>query len=294
MNYSCLCRRFVATAIIHNSQFIIFRKMHLSGIQQMGIGIPDVQAAFGWYRQHFGIDVPIFEEAATAALMLPYTGGQPRDRHAILALNGHGGGGMEIWQYTSRVPVGPPFKIRVGDLGLFACKIKCRDAEKAFHFLRKKGVTMLGGLEPGPDERLHFFVQDPWRNVFEITTTDEFFTGPDSGDGPGSLFGGVFGAVIGVSKISESQPFYSDILGYDVVLSDKTEKFRDIAGLDGGFDECRRVLLKHSRPREGAFSPLLGSSEIELVQVVGRKPRHIFEGRLWGDLGFIQIGRAHV
>ena len=49
----------------------------ISGIQQIGIGIPDVHAAFKWYRENLGMDIPIFEEAAEANLMLPYTGGKP-------------------------------------------------------------------------------------------------------------------------------------------------------------------------------------------------------------------------
>ena len=64
----------------------------------MGIGIPDVHEAWTWYRKNLHMDVPVFEEAATAELMLPYTGGKPHDRHAILAMNMQGGGGFEIWQ----------------------------------------------------------------------------------------------------------------------------------------------------------------------------------------------------
>jgi len=74
----------------------------ISGIQQVGVGIPNVHEAFDWYRKHFGVDIPVFEEAAEANLMLPYTGGKPHKRHAILAINLQGGGGMEIWQYTLR------------------------------------------------------------------------------------------------------------------------------------------------------------------------------------------------
>jgi catechol 2,3-dioxygenase-like lactoylglutathione lyase family enzyme len=48
-------------------------------------------------------------------------------------------------------------------------------------------------------------------------------------------------------------------------------------------------LLRNSKPRTGAFSRLFGDSEIELVQVQGRTPRKIFEGRFWGDLGFIHL-----
>ena len=101
----------------------------ISGIQQIGIGNPFVQEAWRWYREKFGMDVKIFEEAAEANLMLPYTGGQPHKRHAILAINMNGGGGFEIWQYTSRTPVAATFEIQYGDLGIFACKIKSRDVQ---------------------------------------------------------------------------------------------------------------------------------------------------------------------
>jgi hypothetical protein len=51
----------------------------------------------------------------------------------------------------------------------------------------------------------------------------------------------------------------------------------------------RRILLKHSQPRRGSFSKLLGSSKIELVSVQSRAPRKIYEDRFWGDRGFIHL-----
>ena len=70
----------------------------ISGIQQIGIGVSDVNAAWDWYRRNLGYDLKIFEEAADAEFMLPYTQGEVRSRHAILAYNIQGGGGLEIWQ----------------------------------------------------------------------------------------------------------------------------------------------------------------------------------------------------
>jgi hypothetical protein len=96
----------------------------ISGIQQVGIGVSNVHEAFAWYNSRLGMDIPIFEEAAEANLMLPYTGGMPHKRHAILAINIKGGGGFEIWQYTSRTPVPANFVPQLGDLGLFCAKIK--------------------------------------------------------------------------------------------------------------------------------------------------------------------------
>src|SRR3954465_3118236 len=112
----------------------------ISGIQQVGIGVPDVKAAFGWYNRLLGMDIPIFEEAAEANLMLPYTGGQPHKRHAILAINIKGGGGFEIWQYTSRTPQPPAFKPQMGDLGLFCAKIKTDNIVSTYNELKAKNV----------------------------------------------------------------------------------------------------------------------------------------------------------
>ena len=54
----------------------------ISGIQQVGVGVKDVYDAWRWYKKYFGFDVRVFEEAAPANYMLPYTGGEPQERHA--------------------------------------------------------------------------------------------------------------------------------------------------------------------------------------------------------------------
>ena len=89
--------------------------------------------------------------------------------------------------------------------------------------------------------------------------------------------------------MEKSMAFYRNILGYDKVLFDNTGSAPDVHGLRGGFGRYRRVLLTHSKSREGAFSKLLGSSQIELVQALDRKPEKIFKDPLWGDLGFIHL-----
>ena len=59
----------------------------ICGIQQMGIGVPNVPSIWKWYREHFGVDVRIFEEAAEAPLMTRYTGETVHARTATLALS---------------------------------------------------------------------------------------------------------------------------------------------------------------------------------------------------------------
>lgn len=255
----------------------------ISGIQQIGIGIPDVQAAWRWYRQHFGLDIPIFEDAAVARLMAAYTGGEPRSRHAVLAINLQGGGGFEIWQFTDREPRKPAFELRLGDFGLFSARIKCRDVAAAWQAFRAKGLDLVAPVAADPAGKKHFFVRDPYGNLFQVVSGLDWFKNE------GGLTGGLAGAMIGVSDINHSRSLYSNILGYDQLIYDQTGVFPDLQGLSGGRQLLRRVLLRHSQPRQGGFSRLLGPSEIELVQVLDGSPRKIYENRFWGDQGFIHL-----
>lgn len=255
----------------------------ISGIQQIGIGNPFVQEAWRWYREKFGMDVKIFEEAAEANLMLPYTGGQPHKRHAILAINMNGGGGFEIWQYTSRTPVAATFEIQYGDLGIFACKIKSRDVQATYKTLQRQGVKILGEVTNDPKGDPHFYLKDLYGNVFEIVKADDWFGKTDF------TTGGSYGAVIGVTDMERSKRFYGEILGFDKVVYDKEEIFNDTSVLPGGQIKSRRVLLAQSTSRRGPFSKLLGNGEIELIKVYDRPVKKIFENRFWGDLGFIHL-----
>ncbi len=255
----------------------------ISGIQQLGVGVPNVHEGFKWYRQNFGIDIPILDEASEANLMLPYTGQKPHQRHAILAISGKGGGGLEIWQYTSRTPQPCPFTIELGDLGILIGKIKTENIQESFAFFNKKGVTILSEITENPIKQKHFYIKDLYGNMFEIIESTEMFGESEHATG------GPIGAVLGVTDMEKSIKFYADILGYDKILIDRQGEFDDLKNLPSGGNKCRRVILTHSKPREGSFSVMLGNSYIELIKVFDRTPRKIFENRFWGDLGFIHL-----
>ena len=80
----------------------------------------------------------------------------------------------------------------------------------------------------------------------------------------------------------------SDINNVEVIY-DQTGVFNDYEFIAGGDKEFRRVLLRHSDVKDGAFSSLFGKSEIELVQVLNREQKVIYEDRIWGDPGFIHL-----
>jgi catechol 2,3-dioxygenase-like lactoylglutathione lyase family enzyme len=255
----------------------------IAGIQQVGIGVANVYEARDWYKEHLGYDVVIFDEAAEANLMLPYTNKQAQERHAVLAYNLNGGGGFEIWQYTSRTPVNPDFEIQIGDLGFYACKIKSKDVKAAFEIMKHKGLDLISDLQKTPHGRWHFFLKDPYGNVFEVEDDAEVLLNHNKATSGNS------GMIIGVSDMEKSIEFYKNILGYDTIVYDQESVFDDLSCLPGGASKMRRVLLSHSQEREGAFSPMLGSSRMELVQTKDRLAKSIYKDRLWGDLGYIHL-----
>ena len=256
----------------------------INGIQQLGVGVENVNEAWKWYRQHFSMNIRMFEEEATAELMLAHTDGKTRTRHAVLALNMQGGGGFEIWQHTGKKPEPCQFEIQLGDLGINSGILKTADIKAAFHAFKNSGLNVLTEIKNCPNGNEHFFLKDIYNNLWEVRNEKWVFRLKEK-----ALTGGIFGAVIGVKNIEESLPVYQKILQYDKIVYDKTGVFEDFAGIPGGDKKVRRVLLQHSNARTGAFSPFFGHSVIELVQVLDREPQDIFKDRIWGDPGFIHL-----
>ena len=255
----------------------------ISGIQQVGIGIPDIYEAWAWYHKNFNMDIPAFDDAGWAELMLPYTGGKPQERHAILALNMKGGGGFEIWQYKSRTPQKASFEIKLGYLGIFAVKIKTDNIEKTFRQFQNDGVEILGKIKKDHLNKKFFYVRDPYGNIFQLIENKQWFSKNTA------QTGGAEGVILGVSDIEKSTDFYAQLFGYDKILYDTNGKFDDFSVLPGGNESFRRVLLTHSENRKGPFSRLFGSSTIELVQLIEKPGQKIYKNRMWGDLGFIHL-----
>ena len=254
----------------------------ISGIQQIGIGCEHMETSWKWYIDNFNTDVRILEDDTVAELMLPYTGNQPQKRHACVTVNLQGGGGFEIWQYSERKPCPINFDIQIGDLGIFAAKIKSRDV-KALHDKMAAKHNTISECTTTPDGTPCFYLKDPFGNYFQIIENPDVFIDEKH------LAGGTVGAMVGVSDIEKALPVYQDILGYDTMVYDKTGVFDDWKFMNGGDQQYRRVLLTQTEKRKGAFGQIFGCSSIELVVALDRTPRKIYEGRFWGDPGFIQL-----
>lgn len=253
------------------------------GIQQVGIGTEDFAASWKWYADMFQMDIRILEDDTVAERMLPYTNGKPEKRHACIAANLQGGGGFEIWQYSERKPIPLDFDVQIGDLGVFAAKIKTHDVN-AYHAELAAKSSDVSQIYTNPNGMPIFYVHDPNGNLFQVVEDNYIFIDQNR------FSGGVVGAMIGVSDMEKSFKVYKDVLGYDTVVYDKSGVFNDWHSLRGGTQQYRRVLLARSKAPRGPFVNMYGNSTVELVQPLERTPRKIFDKpRQWGDPGFIQI-----
>lgn len=253
------------------------------GIQQIGVGVTDADAALKWYATKLGADVVVFDDSNEATYMAKYMGGQPRQKRALMAMNLQGGAGYEIWHHTGREPLFPLEEVKIGDYGISIAMVKSRDVDNSYKRLKANGVNVISDVVTGPDGKKSFYFRDPYDSILQVKEFHSWHMGKKKD------LGGLFGCVIGVSDIDQSLKLYKDILGYDHIIYDETDEFEDVANIPGGKEKMRRVLLTHSKKRTGGFSRLLGDSQLELVQTLTGKPNKIFEGRYWGDIGFIHV-----
>jgi catechol 2,3-dioxygenase-like lactoylglutathione lyase family enzyme len=250
---------------------------YISGIQQVGIGVKNATECTLYYKELFGMDTLVFDDESEAVLMTQYTGQKVYKRQAVLSLNMQGGGGFEIWQFKNRAPSAPLFQPQYGDLGIYAAKIKCADVKKTYEKCSLQKNITLSSLRTDTKGDDQFFVKDAYNNIFDmVKSTDWFHLN-------GKCTGGVGGAVIGVSDMDSSLPFYRFLLNTSEVVYDVSVTCAETG------QRYRKVLLQKSPSCKGAFGKLLGSIQIELVQCLDKTPRKIFASRYWGDCGFIHL-----
>ena len=183
---------------------------YITGIQQIGIGVKNLRESTLIYKDIFGLDVLIFDDTSDAHLMTQYTGGRIFNRHAVFTMNLAGGGGFEVWQYKNREPQESKYKVKYGDFGIYAAKIKSKDIDKAHFYLFNKENLIVSEVQKDPAGRQHFWVKDNAGNCFNIVQGHEWFKNMST------KTGAVTGAVIGVSNMQKAIQFYSNFLGIDV------------------------------------------------------------------------------
>lgn len=254
----------------------------VGGILQIGIGTTDMPKSRSWYSWVLGFSTQALEARGLTNLMQGYTGGMGHERHAAVIMNMSGGGGFESWQYLSRTPQLPYAPPSVGDLGILAIKLKSSDLNKTHKYLISNGISDLSPILDDSISKFAMTFSDPFGNYFQVVQNTNYFSKPKH-------IGGVLGAIIGCSDLDRSIEFYKQVLGYIEVQRSGPELVPLFQNWQGGDRLVSRVLLQKPESDTGGFSRFLGPSEIELIKTLDYQGSRIYEGRLWGDPGYIHI-----
>lgn len=263
------------------------------GMQQIGVGAKNFSLMKSFYTGLLGFDIPMFDEEGSADKMKRYTGGAAQTRRAALLANLRGGAAIELWSYRGRCSVGMDAEAGIANKGILAACVRCACVRTTREYLQHNGCNVTK-ISTAPDGSQRFYCKDPeenWVGIFQ--TSEGWFIKPPrhvkSAQAEKNL-GGICSALIGVSDMKKALSFYQTACGYAEVVYDESGVFDEFDAFQGQ-QKIRRVLLRAPKTK-GAFSHLLQSSSIELVQALEAPAGHIYgayDKRFWGDPGFIHV-----
>jgi catechol 2,3-dioxygenase-like lactoylglutathione lyase family enzyme len=261
----------------------------INGIQHIGIGVTDRDKAFLFYNNALGFSVPMSRHSGNCKGVLPLIK-KDEERKVVIALNSHGGGLVEIFQYTSKKPVPRPKEVDFSYNGCLFFGLKVKNVGKSLGIIERHGgerVTEPSAFTPKAEAG--------WRTAMFLDTEGiqaMLLEYPESGMGHGnggSRIGGVEYVGIGVSDIEDSVEFYTRVLEYDKIVYRTEGTYPEWDPLFGKGRFMKRALLRRSGNPEGIFRHFLHGGMIELIQVEGNTGKHNFDGRKWGDIGFMEL-----
>ncbi len=256
----------------------------INSMQHIGVAVQDMDASLKYFRKIFGMNIPFFDSVQAAPLMDCYTHEKTITKRASMIMNLQGGCAMEVIRPTTFEPRKADFQIKIGDLHIFQVHMKARNVKHMHEHCKNNGARDVSEIQLNPAQQNVFDLTDLDGNFFRVEPTTECYREM------GHPSNGVAGCSIGVTNMEDALNLYSNLLGYNEVVFDRTGTFNDWGHLPGGKEQYRRVRLIQSAPTGGGFARVMGVTFIELVQALDRVSARTFKGRIWGDSGFVHLG----
>jgi len=261
----------------------------INGIQHIGIGVLNRDESYYFYNNALGFSVPMSKDTGKCTGMLPVIK-KDEKRKVIISLNPHGGGLIEIFQYITKTPAPIPEYVDLSYNGYLFFGLKVKNIEKSLNKVSKFNGKVITHSDHFTPMKNHNWKTATFKDLNGIYGIALEYPGNNIGYGKGKArIGGIEYIAIGVSHLKDSIEFYSNILGYNDILYTFEGNCPEWDPLFGKGRKIKRALLRKSTKPQGIFRHFLRGGMIELIEVEGNKGRHNYEGRQWGDIGFMEL-----
>jgi catechol 2,3-dioxygenase-like lactoylglutathione lyase family enzyme len=261
----------------------------INAIQHVGIGVRDRDRSFDFYNNALRFSVLMSYSTDNCSGMTAVIGND-ETRNVVIALNPRGGALVELFQYISKTPAPIPEAVDFTYNGFLYYGLKVKNVKRSLDIIKKHGgSTLTAPMDFSPLKNRGWktaVFRDP-DGVYGILI--EY---PESNVGYGNgtpRIGGIDYTAIGVSNLKDSIDFYSKILGYDDIIYTNEGSYSEWDVLFGKGRKIKRALIRKSEKAQGLFKHFLRGGMIELIEAEGNNQKHNFDGRNWGDIGFMEL-----
>lgn len=259
----------------------------INALQHVGQGVRDVDTTYEFYKRNFGYKVKL-NDITVASKELEAVLGSVETMRMMMAANVKGGGIIELIEHKSKPITSLPEVDLYGHCGILEIGYEVLNIEKVVSDFQSRGIAMLTPIQEidlGGGRRWRTaFLKDPDGLPLQLTEDLK----PGASAPTKAAVHGSSHVSIGVTDLERSISFYQSVLEFDRLVC----KFEGIipetdpSGTD--FQTRNMAILERSADATGPLAGLLSRGAVKLIEVPA-EARHLYEGRLWGDVGCMEF-----
>jgi catechol 2,3-dioxygenase-like lactoylglutathione lyase family enzyme len=260
----------------------------INALQHVGQGVRDVDTTYEFYKRNFGFKVKL-NDLTVASKEMEAVIGSVETMRMMMAANVKGGGILELIEHRSKPITSLPEENLYDHYGILEIGYRVLDIDGVVADFQSRGVAMVTPcqeIDLGGGRRWRTaFLKDP--DGLPLQLTEDLQPGTPA---PAKAeVHGVSHVSIGVSNLERSISFYQSVLEFDRLVCEFEGIVPEIDPAGGNLLRRKMALLERSADASGPLAGLLARGAVKLIEVPDGTGRHLYEGRLWGDVGCMEF-----
>jgi len=260
----------------------------INALQHVGQGVRNVDTTYEFYKRNFAYKVKL-NDLTVASKEMEAVLGSVETMRMMMAINVKGGGILELIEHKSKPITSLPEVDLYGHCGILEIGYEVLNIDRVVSDFQSRGISMLTPIQEidlGGGRRWRTaFLKDP--DGLPLQLTEDFRPG---GTVPAKAeVHGVSHVSLGVSDLERSISFYKSVLEFDRLVCRFEGIVPETDPAGGGFLRRKMALLERSANATGPLAGLLPRGAVKLIEVPAGKGRHLYGGRLWGDVGCMEF-----